>query len=285
MLSIAVVGATGFIGSEICRLFSQSGWRVLEFSRNHANQALRLDLRNKESFNRILSEGTPDVVLTTAWETSHGDFWTSSRNLEYSDATLAFAEFCMQRKVKKFVALGSMSEYGFSNRGGFSSSYTHESADTYSIQKRRTHEGLQALSELYEVPFQWLRIFQAFGKNEKKDRLLPSMITSLRNSEVFQIQTPRNVLDWIHVEEIANAVLWTICEIKHSVIDIGTSKPHSVKNIAELICHIHKLDSNLIQFKIQDEKTVKDLVVSTSSPLFVSGWKEEKSIEERLASL
>ena len=51
-------------------------------------------------------------MLSTAWDTEHGKFWTNESNVAYRDATLRFAELSFQAGVDTFIGLGTISEYG-----------------------------------------------------------------------------------------------------------------------------------------------------------------------------
>ena len=61
-----------------------------------------------------LSHAIPNAVLSTAWDTEHGKFWTNESNVAYRDATLRFAELSFQAGVETFIGLGTISEYGTS---------------------------------------------------------------------------------------------------------------------------------------------------------------------------
>ena len=38
---------------------------------------------NEESLRKALLKSRPDVVLSTAWDTEHGKFWTNESNIDY----------------------------------------------------------------------------------------------------------------------------------------------------------------------------------------------------------
>lgn len=285
MKSIAVVGATGFIGQEITSRFRSSNWEVYEYSRHHVSENSRLNLLDESTWEAVFESGIPDIVLSTAWHTEHASFWSSSLNVDYSIATSKFAKYCMERKIKKFVALGSMSEYGSTNSLVAKEVEVKELSDLYSRKKIDTFKELLMLSNYYHVPVQWLRIFQAFGPKEKKDRLLPSLLSSLRKSESFILLTPLNILDWIDVRDIASAVLWSVTKLDDSLIDIGTGIPTSVAEISALVCEVHGFGTNLIEFGPQPLNTVKNLVVNKNSPLLKSGWLSDASLRDRLIAL
>ena len=122
MAKIAIVGASGFLGSPIAIEFHDAGWEVIHFTRSESHdppqKEIVTNLFDEPSLKSALIVSKPDVVLSTAWDTEHGKFWTNESNTSYRDATLSFAELCFEEGVDTFIGLGTMSEYG-------TVSYTH----------------------------------------------------------------------------------------------------------------------------------------------------------------
>lgn len=118
MPKIAILGSTGFLGSPLALDFSRIGWEVVGFSRSASGNTLRreflVDLFEEASLTAALSDSKPDVVLSTAWDTEHGKFWTNASNISYRDATLRFAELSFEAGAETFIGLGTLFEYGIS---------------------------------------------------------------------------------------------------------------------------------------------------------------------------
>ena len=117
--SIAITGATGFIGSELVRYYLEKEWRVIGMARN------KIDF-NDENFSYLyyVLENTPDFsrlekvdaiihCAYTPWKEDRQD-----ANTINSKATMELAEFC-KKTNKKFVFLSSFSahEHASSNYG------------------------------------------------------------------------------------------------------------------------------------------------------------------------
>lgn len=284
-----ILGATGFLGAPIVDAFSDQGWEIVAFSRalrtNPRGQEFQVDLFDESSLKSALELAHPDIVLTTAWDTEHGKFWTSESNIAYRDATLRFAELSFESGVGTFIGLGTMSEYGTSP--GFCNTEFSPlvATDIYSKSKIETGLGLKTIGEKYGKRTHWARIFQAFGPNEKSERFVPGLITKLRNSEKFTIRTPNYEMDWIHTADVASAIVYTLENKLNHFVDIGTGIGTSVKDLSELICTEFELDSNLLDFSEQIPGHEKRAVVGPSTQLLSLGWKPAESLRNRVRSL
>ena len=289
MPKIAIVGASGFLGSPIAEAFEMAGWEVISFSRTKSTSLTRqgflADLFEEESLDRALSLAKPNVVLSTAWDTEHGKFWTNESNINYRNATLRFAELSFQAGVETFVGLGTMSEYGESPGSCNAEISSLMESNLYSKSKIQTGLKLKSIGERYGCKTHWARIFQAFGPNEKSERFVPGLIAKLQAGEKFSIRTPNFELDWIHTEDIASALAFTVENKLNHFVDIGTGIGTTVKEFSELICHELKLDSSLLDYSGEILGQKKKVVVDRETQLLSLGWKPSESLRKRIQSL
>lgn len=289
MNRIAILGANGFLGLPISEIFVKGGWDVSAYSRRqHPDlkvQEYSVDLFDEESLKNALHLSKPDVVISTAWDTEHGKFWTSDQNVKYRDATLKFAEMCFESGVDSFVAFGTVSEYG--PKAGICNAETSPLVpnDIYAASKIETGLKLKEIGESFGRRTHWLRIFQAFGPHEKPERFIPGLISTLRKGEKFSIRTPEFNLDWIHTADIASAVLFSLeNELRHFV-DVGTGRATSVRELSEMICTELDLDPSLLDYSEQVPGHQKTVVVDPASLLFSAGWSPSEPLESRIRSL
>ena len=252
MRTIAILGSRGFLGKPIADHFSNAGWKVVRLSRSSTRDTDEFinyaDIFDEVSLTEMLSSSKPHVVLSTAWDTEHGKFWTSDLNEAYRDATLRFAQLCFESNVETFVGLGTMSEYG-SSPGYCEAGVTPlVSSDIYSKYKIETGMKLRDLGDKYGKQAHWARIFQAFGPNEKTERFVPGLISKLRDKEYFSIRTPNHEMDWIHTSEVASAIFYAVENKMDHFIDVGTGTGTSVRELSYLICSELTLDGSLLDF-------------------------------------
>ena len=223
--------------------------------------------------------------MSTSWDTEHGKFWTNESNVNYRDSTLKFAELSFQLGVETFIGLGSRCEYG--TTPGFCNAQVSPliGNDLYSKSKIETGIALKEIGERFGGQTQWARIFQAFGPNEKVERFVPGLIVKLQNNEKFPIRTPNSKMDWIHTEDVASAIVYTLENKLDHFVDIGTGVGTSVKELSELICEEFDLDASLLDFTGQIPNHEMTAVVDSASQLLSHGWQPAKSLRKRVRSL
>jgi nucleoside-diphosphate-sugar epimerase len=286
---VAILGANGFIGLPVADAFEAKGWEVVCYTRSLADSNKRqeffTDLFDEETLKAALSLSKPNLVISTAWDTQHGKFWTNNSNLDYRDATLKFAELSFQSGVETFVGLGTMSEYGKSPGCCYAESSPLVEGDVYSKSKIETGLQLRAVGEKFGCKTNWTRVFQAFGPNEKIERFVPGLIASLRNDQKFSIRTPDFEMDWIHTADIASAMVFMIENNLNHFVDIGTGIGTSVKELSELICNEFQFDRDLLDYSDQIPGHQKKAVVDKRSQLLSLGWEPTESLKNRIRSL
>jgi nucleoside-diphosphate-sugar epimerase len=289
MRRIAILGANGFLGKPLVDAFEAKGWEVVAFMHSQTYAPLRqefiTDIFNESSLQLALSQAKPNLVISTAWDTEHGKFWTNESNYAYRDATLRFAELSFEEGVETFVGLGTMSEYGTSP--GFCNAETSSliESDTYSKSKIQTGVELKSIGERYGCKTHWARIFQAFGPNEKSQRFVPGLIAKLQKGEKFSIRTPNFEMDWIHTEDVASALTYSVENRLNHFVDIGTGIGTTVKDLSELICSELNLDSSLLDYSGNILGHEKKVVVDRQTQLLSHGWQPAESLEKRIRSL
>ena len=289
MTKVAILGAQGFLGMPIATALKANSFDVVTFSRseiiNPSDSEIEADLFNIESLRIGLSKSKPDVVISTAWDTEHGKFWTSELNSKYQEATLKFAEVSFELGVSVFLGLGTMSEYG-TNPGMCNADISPlVPVDVYSEAKIETGIELERLGAAFNRKTNWLRVFQAFGPSEKSERFLPGLISTLREGKPFSIRTPNYEMDWIHTSDIASAVLFTLENELNHFVDVGTGIATSVKNLSELVCSELELDTRLLDYSGQIPGHQKKAVVDPGTQLLSLGWSPAESLKSRVRSL
>ena len=289
MPKIAILGATGFLGCPIADSFELAGWEIVSFSRTESasstRQVVLADLFEEESLKRAILLSRPNVVLSTAWETEHGKFWTNESNIDYQNATLRFAELSFQAGVETFIGLGTMSEYGASPGFCDADATPLIISDIYSKSKIETGLELKKIGEEYGRQTHWPRVFQAFGPNEKSERFVPGLIAKLQNGTKFSIRTPNFEMDWIHTADVASAIVFMLENRLNHFVDIGTGIGTTVKELSELICEEFELDSNLLDYSEQMPGHEKKAVVDEQTQLLSLGWRPTESLRNRIKSL
>ena len=110
---VALIGGNGFIGSAIYKDFKNSKIQIIPTSRNLnglGKDFIKLDVFNENTWIDLLDGYKPNIVIFTAWDTEHLEYWQKSINFDFAKAVKNFANACFNSNVSHFIGLGSCSE-------------------------------------------------------------------------------------------------------------------------------------------------------------------------------
>ena len=289
MYKVAILGGSGFIGEKISNIFERNDFEIVLFERSMNQKSnkkvCKVNLFDSDSLKNALKKEKPDIVVSTAWDTNPGKFWTSDINLQYRDSTLNFAELSFKSNVSTFISLGTVSEYGASPGKCNSSTTPLLETDIYSKSKISTGLLLEELGKQYGADTHWARIFQAFGPKEKDLRYVPSLIATLKQGNHFFIKTPSYILDWIHTEDIASAIYFGYTNRLGHFLDIGTGIGTSVLEFSKILCREFELDPKLLDYSQAIPNHHKIAVADLSSKILANGWAPEFELSDRIHTL
>jgi len=282
-MKIIIFGGTGFIGRQISLAYEISGYDVYNVSRNPSSlgksKEIICDIGDYENVEKIIENIRPEIVISTAWNTSYNDYKNSKMNFFYQDCTVNLAKVSIKYSVNKLLVLGSCSEYGINNTACIAGQSKLIAHDNYSASKIESFKQIESLINIDRIKFNWIRIFQPFGVGQDSKRLIPYMANEFTKGLIPTINYPFSFSDWVTTRDIGKAVYFISKNLLPTEIDIGTSI--KTKNI-ELLFIISQLMGKSIQsfeYAQADEHAGTGLIVDKRSPILISGWRPSDSLE------
>ncbi|MDY7049464.1 MAG: NAD(P)-dependent oxidoreductase, partial [Microcystis panniformis WG22] len=101
----------------------------------------------------------------------------------------------------------------------------------YAASKVAPFTILQQLAQIAEVELTWVRLFYQYGLMGDQRRLSPSVICSLLRDEVVKTTKGEQILDFLHVEDVASAI-WAVAKSNLlGVVNVGSGQPVTVGQI------------------------------------------------------
>jgi len=284
---IAIIGGTGFIGSGIYQALKNLNSEVVYTSRGNLNQSsdkscIKFDLLNKSSWDSLLSDFKPNIVICTAWETEHDRYWDKDTNHDYMKSTIEFANSCLSGTVEKFIGLGSMAEYGFSPGKCNSKSTPFDPQNFYSESKVHTSLALNKIAHDSGKKVNWVRLLQVYGVNEKKERLIPGVMSSMVSQIPFTIKFPEHSLDFTYLDDVSSAIKVITKEDLDFSINIGTGIATSIRDVCSTISKITSFDKSKINFLENSEPNKRSIFVDPDYDVFCGKWKFNYSLLDGL---
>ena len=290
MKRILITGATGFIGKNLLKILSKKNYEIKIISRKKVENdeknisIINNDLSNINNFIQEIINFNPEIIIHLAWEDIPDfSFEKSYLNLNNSIRFLSMIrKFC---NIKKIIISGSCFELGSSPEGSYSEKDLGESHDFFTWAKQSLKNWLEIDSKKYNYDFLWMRIFYVYGPGQRKESLIPYILTSLNNNLIPNIKALNNKLDFIYIEDVVSAFVNSIeRNCKSGIYNIGTGKSNSVLKVFKEIENIMSVnisksnnifnlnkEYNSIHFWCNNELTKKEL-----------NWKPKHTIQDGL---
>jgi len=131
------------------------------------------------------------------------------------------------------------------------------------------------------------RIFNVYGPNDTNPHVIPEIISQVkrgrRKIEIGNLSPKR---DYIHVNDVCEAILALLKHEKSGVYNIGTGKEHSVKDIVDLVSEILQKKLQVVQVKERIRKVERmHLLADINRIQNETGWKPKIELKEGLKVL
>ena len=231
-----VTGASGFIGSALCRCLSQAGMEVHGVSRvergatDHCSRWWSCRLDDIESVRNLFKTLKPDYIFHLA---SHV---AGTRSIElvlptYSanlTSTVNLLTAATEQGCKRIVLTGSLEEPDPGPDYPVPSSPYAAAKFAASAYGRMFHA-------LFFTPVTILRLFMVYGPGQQDlKKLVPYVTLSLLKGEAPQLSGGSRQVDWIYVDDVVAGYLAAAVKgAEGSTIDLGSGKLDTVRTVVE----------------------------------------------------
>jgi UDP-glucose 4-epimerase len=230
---ISVFGASGFLGSEICKSLSSEGTSIDAVLRESSNP---WRLESSAMLQRIhvgqhlwrdyLNEKRPTAVVAANWsgvgKSQRQDIKIQQENLE---SVMELASYSKSAGVKKFIAFGSQAEVPNSSKP-IEENLIEPQGDSYAQVKSKLGLMLRDYFENSHTQLIWLRPFSIFGPKDSNESLIPQIFQAARSHAQFKIMNPGLLWSALHISDFGSAIKVIVkAENLEGVINIGNPNP------------------------------------------------------------
>jgi nucleoside-diphosphate-sugar epimerase len=283
-MRILIIG-NGLLGTAIVQRLESEGHSILIFARrrNDKIQSRQVlgDIFLFSDFIKVL-DWKPEVIVHTAWITTPGIYKDAATNIQYQEFTTNLAQIVKGSDIKHLLILGTCAEYGHQSEPSTAGITKLTPSTLYAQQKVAAFSSTREILQDSNIRFTWARVFYPYGPGQDRNRLIPRLISALRDRKPIALIDTSSVYDWITTRDIAFAISWIIENILPMEIDIGTSLGYT--NL-ELLIELEDILGARGQLSLSGahEVGLKEVFVTDrKSPLLVSGWSPEDSLHSGL---
>lgn len=293
-----VTGGAGFIGGHMVDLLVAEGFRVnvidnlvggrtQNLAHHEGNAAVTLDTRDLRAI------PADDPVWAGADYVFHfagiGDIVPSiDRPLDYMSAnvmgTVHALEGARHAKVKKFVYAASSSCYGMTEELPTTESAPIRPEYPYALSKYQGEQAVLHWGEVYQLPVNVIRIFNAYGTRSKTTGAYGAVFgvflaQKIANKPFTVVGDGTQRRDFLFVTDVARAFYLAATTSRvNEIYNLGAGNPQTVNRLVELlggdVVHLPKRPGEPTCTWADISKIQRDL-----------GWKQLVPFEEGVARM
>ena len=242
---ILITGGTGFIGHHLSKRCIKLGWSVTSLSSNSPKpnkiiqgvKYIKVDIRDKKKLFKIKKDF--DYIVNLAGYVDHSN---KKKTLEsHYIGCKNLASLFLNKKIKKFVQVGSSIEYGKSRSPQIENKKNSQSTfSVYGKAKLLSTKYLMAIYKKEKFPATVIRLYLVYGPKQDINRVIPITIKNALLDKKFNCSSGLQFRDFIYIDDVINAILKTLKNRKTNgeIINIGSNKPVRIKDLIIRICSL-----------------------------------------------
>jgi dTDP-6-deoxy-L-talose 4-dehydrogenase (NAD+) len=300
MSRILITGSTGFIGSAVLRQALAAGHEVgvllrpghaaprtdspaSTFPASPAVTALTGSMAQPpwEDLRRF----SPDTLIHCAWIATPGVYLESPENELHAQWSEALALGLVEQGLRQLVVLGTCIEYRMGSARLHETETPLEPTTPYARAKDQLRRRLvEQLADHPGVRMAWGRVFYPYGEGEHPARLCSSLISSLRRGDEVVLKTPESTKDYIHISDLAGAILRVAEAQMDGPVNLGTGSGVTVREIAERLATLLER-TDRVRVASPAAPDPLGFIVADAGRLRKLGWEPKVTLESGLRRL
>lgn len=282
---VLITGASGFLGSHLCRRLSELGAEVHATSRAVRTSSIggpcwwHSSLMEIENVREILSKIKPEVIYHLAGSvgaTPNIDLVLPTfQSLLTSTVNVLIA--ATELGCRRIVLIGSLTEP--------SPQEAHPTPSSpYAAAKWAASGYGRMFHTLYNTPIVIATPFMTYGPGQDSRKLIPSVILSLLQNKAPRLSSGLWDADWVYVDDVIEGFLAAavVPGIEGATVDLGTGRTRSVREVTEMIANLMDSSSKLLFGAIEDRPMEPIRVADRMATQRRLGWAAKTSLKKGL---
>jgi predicted O-linked N-acetylglucosamine transferase (SPINDLY family)/nucleoside-diphosphate-sugar epimerase len=285
---VLLTGASGFIGRQTIGPLLDLSYEVHAVGNTVTDARARwyrADLLDQGTRRQLVLTVKPDAVLHCAWVTTHGAFWESPANLDWVAASLDLARAAAEQGARRMLMVGSCAEYDWSMPPArpWQEGDPCRPAMLYGIAKDALHRLMAAFAGQADIGLVWARLFHLYGPHETPTRLVPNLLTSLREGRRVELGLPSAVRDFMHVADTGRALAHLLAGKVAGAINVASGQPVTIGALADIVARLADRPDLLARGTQRSSEPAR--IAADTTRLRATGFSPSITLEDGLAAL
>ena len=268
---VLITGASGYLGSHVCKAMKQDGWSVHGFDSKHTtNRYIDVmsygDIRDRISLDQLFSTWQFDLVIHLAARIEAGisvkeptDFYDVN-----TGGTCALVNAMDKVGLKDIIFASTAAVYTAKDSPILETDETTYNSP-YGHSKKMAEEVIQK-SKLNYAIFRFFNLTGAdpdgeFGEeHEPETHLIPRLIMSIdggfeMNGDDYNTKDGTCIRDYVHVSDVAEAILDAAHHLsgggESDIFNLGIGHGYTIKEVIE---ELERVSGKKIEYKINPRR-------------------------------
>lgn len=295
-MRIIVTGGAGFIGSHFINLIGSQNPTIeivlvdkLTYASNLNNLNVKVKFIKKDICDIVAEDlGIYDYLINFAAESHVDNSIKNGKPFVKTNVEGTFNLLEVARRnpqLKRFIQISTDEVYGdmddYNKNAIADETFPLIGSSYYSSTKASADLLVQAAGRTYGLPYLITRTCNNYGKNQHTEKLLPTIINSVKNNLPIPIYGDgKNIREWIHADDNSNFIWSLIQSQQKGVYNISSGERYTNLEIIKIIENILGYKLNL-EF-VEDRKGHDRRYGLTSKHSIPLKYSLEKYLKESL---
>jgi len=281
-MKILITGGSGLVGLTLIKNLLKDGHQITTIGRNNVLECPHIYC-DFNDFNIKLPKDF-DVVFHLAQTEYYRDFPEKSIDIFNVNtiSTLKLAEWARENNIKKFIYTSSGGIYGNHPKSFVEKDVIiHNNLGFYLGSKLCSEIILDSYKGFFEVYS--LRLFFAYGKEQKSNMLIPRLIRNIKMGNPINIDGDKGVIiNPIHVSDVSKAIKSCLKLNSSGDYNIAGDDILSIYEISETIGHILSIKP---KYNFNKKKSISNKLVGNNEKMIKDLHKPNISFKDGIKNM
>ncbi len=275
---VAITGSRGFVGTKLVQSLRRLELEIIEI-----DLALGHDLTKWDTLSKV---GYFDVLIHLAARTFVPESFVHPASFYETNVTGSLHALELCRKYESKIIFTSSYVYGSPKYIPINELHPLNATNPYAQSKILGEELCHAYHRDFDIPAIIFRPFNAYGKGQNDNFLIPSIIKQAYSGKVM-LKDPRPRRDFIFIDDLVDAYTKAINAdfSKVEIFNLGSGISTSIQELAQLITENMRMDFSVVFSNEQRKNEILETRADISKSRKLLKWNPGISMEKGISMI